>query len=311
MQQSKICFYIVTFVCFLSINNTVGQTIFKETAHDLQLSYGTVKRFYAESKWVDGRNIDVWLPDKFSADKKYAVIYMHDGQNLFDGSSVWNKKEWQVDETIGSLIEQHKIQDIIVVGIWNNGEKRHLEYFPQQVIDSIEEPQQKRLLELIPKQNALADNYLKFIVAELKPFIDSIFPTFTEQKRTFICGSSLGALISIYALCEYPEIFCGAACLSTHWIGTFENNKEIPKSINEYIKQNLPSPENHLIYFDYGTVGLDSNYHEYQKNIDSTMMQKGYNTDSWKTIKFEGDDHNENDWSKRFHIPLLFLFKIN
>jgi hypothetical protein len=119
----------------------------------------------------------------------------------------------------------------------------------------------------------------------------------------------LGALISLYALCEYPQVFYAAACLSTHWIGTFDYNKEIPAGICAYLEQHLPSPEDHAIYFDYGTVGLDANYPEFQKNVDTIMEQKSYDDTSWTTIAFPGEDHNEKYWASRFHIPLVFLLK--
>lgn len=155
----------------------------------------------------------------------------------------------------------------------------------------------------------LADNYLKFITSELKPFIDATYSTKPDQKNTFIAGSSMGGLISMYAICEYPQIFSGAGCLSTHWIGTFDNNKEIPAAFNEYLKQHLPSPRNHKIYFDHGTVGLDANYPEFQKMIDATVKAAGYTDKSLMTLEFLGDDHNETCWAARLHIPLTFLLK--
>jgi NAD-dependent DNA ligase len=85
-----------------------------------------------KSSFVDARNIDVWLPDGYSEEEKYAVIYMHDGQMLFDNNITWNKQAWEVDETAGKLNAEGKTKKFIVVGIWNNGQKRHFEYFPQK-----------------------------------------------------------------------------------------------------------------------------------------------------------------------------------
>ena len=153
----------------------------------------------------------------------------------------------------------------------------------------------------------LADNYLKFIVNELKPFVDQTFSTKKEKTHTFIAGSSMGGLISLYALCEYPDIFGGAACLSTHWIGTLENNGQIPDALNQYIQLALPSPGDHKIYFDHGTVGLDANYPAYQKIIDQTLKQKEYDESGTISIEFEGENHNEDYWAARFSYPLKFL----
>lgn len=153
----------------------------------------------------------------------------------------------------------------------------------------------------------LADAYLKFLVTELKPFIDKNYSTKTDQENTFLCGSSMGGLISIYGMCEYPNIFGGVACLSTHWIGTFDNNKQIPAGINEYLKRHLPSPIGHKIYFDHGTVGLDANYPEYQKQVDMIVTKAGYDKKTFQSLEFPGEDHNEKYWSSRLYIPLTFI----
>ena len=112
----------------------------------------------------------------------------------------------------------------------------------------------------------------------------------------------MGGLISAYAISEYPNIFGGAACLSTHW-------PALDGVFIEYLKNNLPNPENHKIYFDFGTKGLDANYEPYQLEVDLLMSKNGYiEGKNWITKKFVGEDHNENFWRKRFHYPLKFFF---
>lgn len=106
----------------------------------------------------------------------------------------------------------------------------------------------------------------------------------------------------------YPEVFSGAACLSTHWVGTFDTlNNPIPEAFAAYMYQNLPSPNNHKIYFDFGTETLDSFYEPFQTLIDSVMLSKGYSEQNWTTQKFVGEDHSERAWNKRLHIPITFL----
>ncbi len=93
------------------------------------------------------------------------------------------------------------------------------------------------------------------MVNELKPFIDSNFATLGDQSNTFVAGSSMGGLISLYAVCEYPDVFGGAACLSTHWPGVFNSeHNPIPAAFIRYLESHLPSPVNHKLYFDYGTA---------------------------------------------------------
>jgi len=105
-------------------------------------------------------------------------------------------------------------------------------------------------------------------------------------------------------------VFSSAACLSTHWIGTFDTlNNPIPKRFAKYISSNLPDPESCRIYFDYGTETLDALYEPYQKKIDALMISHGYDDTNWKTLKFEGKDHSEKSWSERLTIPLEFILQ--
>lgn len=285
-------------------------------AQEVKVTSGKAQRFANfKSNLIDARNIDVWLPDGYSDKEKYAVLYMHDGQALYDAESTWNKQAWEVDEVAGKLIAEGTTQKFIVVGIWNNGQKRHPEYFPQKPYKSLTPIQHKFIsdnlierkkinIEFIP----VSDKYLKFIVTELKPFIDKNFATKPDQKNTFIMGSSMGGLISIYAICEYPKVFYGAACLSTHWTGIYQNNDNpIPDAFITYLKHNLPNPKNHKIHFDYGNQTLDSLYKPTQERVDKLLLKKGYTNNNWQTKYFPGENHSEKAWAKRLDIPLIFL----
>jgi len=265
-----------------------------------------------QSVFVQPRNVDVWLPQGYSADKKYPVLYMQDGQMLFDSTTTWNKQEWGVDEVMGRLIRQDSIQPAIVVGIWNTGEGRHADYFPQKPYDSLPKSFKRNLRETWAgkpfPEHIRSDRYLKFLTEELKPYIDDHYSTSPDRDQTFVMGSSMGGLISIYAICEYPGIFGGAACMSTHWPGIFSTqNNPIPQAFADYMRSHLPSPENHRIYFDYGTKTLDAAYEPFQLKIDSVMRKQGYDNTNWETLKFEGQSHSERAWHKRLDHPLVFL----
>lgn len=278
----------------------------------VNVSSGRVERIENfESKYVKTRNVDVWLPDGYTDAKKYSVLYMHDGQMLYDSTTTWNGQDWGVDEMMGKLIRERKIRETIVVGIYNTN-LRHAEYFPQKPFEMLEQSYRDSLL----KQKELfaaevqSDNYLKFLVEELKPFIDEKYSTKANKEETFVAGSSMGGLISMYALCEYPDVFAGAACLSTHWIGIFnDENNPIPQQFMNYLIQNLPLPEQHRLYFDYGTETLDAFYEPYQLKADSIISAKGFSEKNWISLKFEGENHSENAWRKRLNIPLEFLLK--
>ena len=280
---------------------------------------GTVVRIdNLNSNYVPKRKIDVWLPKGYNTNKKYSVLYMHDGEMLFDSSITWNKKSWLMQEPITKLISENKIKEVILVGIWNGGERRHSEYFPQKPFEMLSLDQKVTIKEAVRKNNASvfnshevnSNNYLKFIVEELKPYIDKNFSTNSNSNNTFIAGSSMGGLISMYAICEYPNVFGGAICMSTHWPGIFEmENNPIPAAFLQYLNEKLPSAQNHKIYFDCGDQTLDALYPPLQNKVDELMRKKGYTQKSWMTKYFTNQDHSEVAWSGRVQIPLQFMLQ--
>lgn len=295
---------LLTILICLTLQN---QTLF---AQQPQVSSGRVDRYMAfPSQFVAPRTIDVWLPANYSEDKVFAVLYMHDGQMLFDSTTTWNHQEWQVDEIMSGLLRDQEIRDCIVVGIWNNQAARRREYFPAKAVPYID----AAVIDSVSKlewqgQSGLADAYLSFIVRELKPFIDRTYSTHSDRANTFIGGSSFGGLISLYAICEYPAIFGGAMCLSTHWPGSLQvKDPSISEGLLKYFKKHLPNPKYHKIYFDHGTTTLDQNYASSQKQMNALMRKRGYRSDHFKSLVFEGEDHSEKAWAKRLHTPLVFL----
>lgn len=284
--------------------------IVSTTDHGITLSNGTIKRIDSfPSKFVVPRTVDIWFPDTYSPKKKYAVLYMHDGQMLFDSLTSWNKQEWKADEWAGQLQEEGKTKDFIIVAPHNISSIRHSDYFPQKPFEMLSKKQQDSIFAAAKKANHSfshlnSDNYLKFLVEELKPYVDKEFSVHTDKENTFVLGSSMGGLISMYAVSEYPNVFGGAGCLSTHWIGTYTNqNNPIPNTFFEYMESNLPNADHHKIYFDYGTKTLDALYLPYQDSVTALIAKKGHT----QNRKFEGADHSENSWNKRLDIPFTFL----
>jgi predicted alpha/beta superfamily hydrolase len=307
---------------FLFSHTFFVNTLFAQTSANVSIptpTRGSIRHFAnVPSAFVQPRNVDVWLPDGYNprSRERYAVLYMHDGQMLFDSAITWNKQEWRVDETLAQLLQKKTMRKCIVIGIWNTGATRHSEYFPGKVFRTLSQEMQDTLLRAALQNKVQSDAYLKFIVNELKPLIDSTFATKSDVNNTFIAGSSMGGLISLYALCEYPHIFGGAACLSTHWVGNIRwQNGVIPRAIADYLVQYLPKPAQngirHKIYFDYGTATLDSLYKPHQIMVDSIMRTKGYSSQQWITRAFPGEDHSERAWAKRFAIPATFLLTRN
>ena len=259
------------------------------------------------SQFVAPRNIDIWLPEGYNTNNKYSVVYMHDGQMLFDSTQTWNKKEWLADEIFSQLISEKKIEPCIIIAIWNTPE-RIMEYFPNKIFENMDSELQNSILEKYGNGKKISsDNYLKFMVNELKPFIDKKYATHTDKEHTVIIGSSMGGLISVYAISEYPGIFGGAACLSTAWFSFVEPNYAIPMAAFKYLEQSLPTPADHKIYFDYGTGESDKSYELTQSFTDLIARGKGYTENNYKSMVFEKAVHDEIAWSRRLDIPLVFL----
>lgn len=225
----------------------------------------------------------IWLylpPDYDQSSNEYPVLYMHDGQNLFDQFTSF-AGEWEIDETLNRLVDQgYKVP--IVVGIDNGGIYR---------ID-----------ELTPWNNpdyggGQGDEYMAFIVETLKPFIDENYRTLSDRENTGIMGSSLGGLISTYGALKYQNIFSKAGPFSpAYWI----NNDSIWNFISSVGMQND-------IWF-YQNVGEHEGdiYINNMYNMEDSLRAEGFENITSKVIL--GGDHNEQTWRNDFEEAYLWLF---
>ena len=261
-----------------------------------------------KSQFVASRTLRVWTPSDYDPQKKYDVLYMHDGQNLFDSTLTWNGEEWGVDETMARLLAEDRIRPCIVVGM-DCGTLRYEEYYPSKICASIPEG-------ILPEGfTPLGDEYLRFIVEEVKPFIDSKYSTWGDAAHTFVSGSSCGGLISSYALCEYPDVFSAAACLSTHsnlW-NPYTEDDQTPAAdaYREYLRQNLPADCAHRLYMDCGDKTIDAGYDKTQEAINEMISSLDWKSEDGRAAYmyrfFPGHAHTESDWNARFEIPVLFM----
>jgi predicted alpha/beta superfamily hydrolase len=256
------------------------------------------------SRYVPARRVEVWCPPGYavsSAAARYPVLYMHDGQNIFLPTTAYGGIPWGVDEALVRLIDPPQFAGAIVVGIWNVGANRWGEYLPQKPAETqAGRAFAARFADRLPGA-VYSDAYLKFLVEDLKPFIDRTYRTRPDQPNTFVMGSSMGGLISLYALTEYPHIFGGAGCLSTHWLAG-------EQLLTDYFGRVLSPPGAHRLYFDYGTETLDAGYEPFQLQMDNHLRAAGYTfSQDWLTLKFPGAEHSEKWWRARVHLPLSFL----
>ncbi len=254
-----------------------------------------ILRSLASPQLGNRRDLLVYLPPSYAeSDRRYPVLYMHDGQNLFDAATSY-AGEWHVDETMETLARQGI--EAIIVGIPNIGERRFHEYIP------FPSP------ELAEVQGA---EYVAFIADTVKPIIDRDFRTRPEREATGIAGSSLGGLISLYAYFRRPEVFGLAGVFSP----AFRWGK---RDIFPFVKQAEFSPGK--IYMDVGTaegVGLTETrrgqhsfafrYLRYVRRMDELLCRKGYQPgQSLRYVEEEDGVHHESAWARRLPDALRFL----
>ena len=284
------------------VHNLAGTAISPETTVTVTAAGRIEKHVAFPSRLVAPREVDVWLPPGYDENpaERYPVIYMHDGQNIFDPATSYGGVSWEVDRALCRLIQAGQTRGAIIVGIWNTGLGRFSEYMPRKAAFG-------ETLSLyaggptMPTSTIISDAYLKFLVEELKPFLDQTYRTKPDAAHTFVMGSSMGGLISAYAVAEYPQVFGGAGCVSTHLpVGD--------GAMIDYLAQHLPKPGTHRFYFDYGTATLDALYEPYQLKLDAVLRAAGYTAGrDWVTRKFPGDEHSEKSWRARVESPLSFL----
>jgi predicted alpha/beta superfamily hydrolase len=234
-----------------------------------------------EGDGIKPRDVIVWLPPGYerSSEKRYPVLYAHDGQNVFDPATSFTGVDWQIDETADRLIREGKLQEIVVVGIYNTADRgREYSYTPQ------------------------GRAYMRFIVEKLKPFIDKEYRTLPDREHTAVMGSSMGGLISFLLVWNYPQVFSQAACLSP----AFAYRDIIaPSLVENYTGANKKI----RIYIDDGGMGLDA---QLQPGCDAMLralqangFKMGENLEWYRDPEAE---HNERAWSKRVWRPLLFMY---
>ncbi len=300
----------------LTIAAAAGLTpLYPARAQSSQIAGGNLIRL---GKLASGgllpRQVDVWLPPGYDASsKRFPVIYMHDGQNLFESSTSYTGKTWGVAE---ALVRMR--QDAIVVGIWNTP-NRGLEYLPKRWMDFLTPAQRNLIIKVQGKDDdddPLSDPYLNFIVSDLKPLIDQRFRTLPYREATSMMGASMGGLISIYALGEHPNVFGQAAGLSVHWPIVRPEQaaalppKDVADAFASWLELSNAAQGQQRLYFDHGTVKLDSYYRPFSQQIEARLAKLNWQENQdWVSRVYEGADHNEAAWSARIETPLRWLLR--
>jgi predicted alpha/beta superfamily hydrolase len=248
---------------------------------------GTVK--YHRQLNSDGimpRDVIVWLPPNYDkSDKRYPVLYMHDGQNIIDPQTSAFGVDWEIDETCTQLIAEKMIPPLIVVGIYN-AEERAQEYVP----------------------GIKGTAYKKFIVEVLKPFIDKNYRTNSSRENTFIGGSSAGGLCAFMLAWEYPEVFSKAMCMSPAL--KYENVQgTIDVDYVRTVKESERPDEPLFFYMDVGNDNIEKLIKPGLEEMLIVLQEKGYKAnEDFVFIYDENARHFEADWARRFPEAIKLFF---
>lgn len=233
------------------------------------------------------RRVWIYLPGDYALSKnRFPVLYMHDGQNVFDDATSY-AGEWGVDECIDSMKRK-----CIVVAIDNGMDKRISEYCPYDF--SLKSLGLSTADTLNKGDGGL---YVDFLVQTLKPFIDKNYRTLRNKRNTFIAGSSMGGIISMYAVLKYPDVFGGAGVFSpAFWVGPkiFDDIKAKGKKVNA------------KIYFYAGNEEGETMVPLTLKAFDE--MSKVSRSKMTKVIREDGK-HNEPTWRKEFPLFYTWILK--
>ena len=245
------------------------------------------------------RHVSIWLPPGYDAEpeRRYPVIYMHDGQNLFDPRIANTGVDWGVDEAMMRNVEAGLHDPAIVVGIWSTN---------------------IRGFELSPWHGG--PDYAAMIIEEIMPRVNAQFRTLTGPEHTFTMGSSMGGLISQYLVRSHSDVFSACGCVSTHvplspaqaeeFLGLDSGDFADPERPYLLVAsdQNTPIPDQVRLYFDFGDITLDETYPAIHDALRPWLESQGLvEGERYAMRRFEGAPHNEAAWRERVHLQLAWM----
>lgn len=264
-------------------------------------AFGTLIHWtHVESAFFDvTRHVSIWLPPGYGAeaDRRYPVLYMHDGQNLFDPRIANTGTDWGVDEAMMANVEAGLHDPAIIVGVWSTNIRGY---------------------ELSPWHGG--PDYARLLIEEIKPRVDAEFRTLPGRDTTFTMGSSMGGLISLYLVRAHSDVFSACGCVSTHvpfspamardFLGLERGDSadlETPYLIQD-ANAGADLPEDIRLYFDWGTTTLDAEYGAIMEELQPWLESQGFiQGDTYAYREFEGAPHNEAAWRDRVHLQLAWL----
>lgn len=270
------------------------------------------------SRFVGPRDVTVWTPDGYDpAVGDLPVIYMQDGENLYDARHSLSHAAWDVEQTVSRMIRDGRMPPVIIVGV-SSTPLRGREYLPAGLMRAL--PTDTRAaVEESWGGPALGEAYERFLIEELKPFVDAHYRTRRDAPGTYIIGSSMGGLIAIAAAVDHPEVFGGAAALSMHVLAggpaamvkltdPVRHREQMVRAFGAWLDAAPVKPSRHKLYMDAGDATLDAFYAGYPAAISKQLTDRGWKPeDDFVYRSIPGGAHSEADWARRLDAPLSYL----
>ena len=286
-----------------------------------ELSIGSIEEIYLKSG-TNERRIQIYYPYSKNVNNQTKFIIMNDGEELFSENDSWNGKAWNIDQTFKDLKTQKENLNLVIIAIDSakriNGNildetRRYAEYFPKESIKYIDENLKRSIYyNFIDSQKF---NYQDFVINKVIPSIEKKFDTELNRDNLGIIGASMGGLSALNMSIENPEIFGFVGCISTHWVGIkiseylilpfrmkISGDESTTKAIQQYIKNNVGKLSSQKLYFDHGTVGLDSLYKNPQNEINKILLGSEIN---FIYEVHPNHDHEPKFFGQRFKNILL------
>jgi enterochelin esterase-like enzyme len=269
-----------------------------------------------DAKAVTPRDIVIWLPPEEMRKGPLPVIYAHDGEALFDADASPYGTSWEMDLILNMLGHQ-SVGPAIVVGIAADAERRSREYNLPTVAQYFDSEIKEIFDRSCGGENLTAD-YFDFIINELKPYVDANFDTMPDRDNTYMMGASMGGMLPLEAQLSHSDVFAGGISMSAH---LFLFGPELPPSaypadgaqraeaaLREALVEHLPEPNGNRLYFQRGTLDLDSIYGGSHTAVAEALLHRGYLFgQDFKMVIDKGASHHDTFWKLRAPEAIRFV----
>lgn len=265
------------------------------------------------------QRLTIWLPPGYGrSTRRYPVLYMHDGHNLFELKNSNFNKIWAADRAMLRAVASGRIAPHIIVGIWAPGADRYRQYLPAD-IHAAAPPALRARMDRMAGGPIVSEAYLVWLAGPLKQWVDASFRTLPDRDHTAIAGSSMGGLMSCYAFLRRPEVYGRAACISSHRpaidpreVGQTGDPGDAALAAlwGEWFAAGLGAPAGRRLWLDHGTATLDAFYAPYQRTVDAHIAARGWRRGrDWESRVYPGAAHEENAWAARLTEILVWLLR--